>query len=275
MSSIVFFRVVAAGLVSLGAAALAGGCGSSAPDLSTELAFCQAVANADCSPAAVQACYLPSAATTNSDTQRCIGFRSTPERCNPLNLPYHAAYAQPCLDAHTALYASAMLDPHLFQDMNSKCAAVFNRGGKTGARCTIDTDCDVGGGLSCVVHGNGEGTCQTPQQVSPGNSCNSLAAECATGYHCESSGFCVQNPGAGKACGAGVPCGTLLRCVMNGSGATSGICAAQLADQSPCTQDGDCKGGFCVAVTATSNVCAGQPAPLAFDTPACSLFTAK
>jgi hypothetical protein len=270
--------IFTAALLALGGGALAVGC-SSGPDYSTESTFCQVLAQADCSAAVVSACYLANQNTVDRDTQVCLGVRSSLEQCNPQNLPYHPAFAQPCIDAHAALYQSASLDPTALQNVNTACAAVFNRGRSTDAPCTADTDCDVGSGLSCVIHGNGHGSCQTPIAVSPGEPCGSPAAQCSDGFYCEAAtSHCISNPMKGGACGTGIPCSTmpmLLRCAMNANGG-GGVCADPLADMSPCTADSDCAGGFCVAIGNSTNlVCAGQIPTLTAGTPSCSAFVGK
>jgi hypothetical protein len=266
--------MLTAAVLALGGGVLTVGC-SSSPQLTTEGSFCQAVAQADCSPAVVAACYLSAPNTLGMDTQSCINFRSSAERCNPQNLPFHAEFAQPCVDAHTALYQQAALDPNALAMMNLVCEAVFNRGGPTNMSCTTDTDCDVGSGLACVVHASGHGTCQIPVPVSPGESCASPASQCSAGFFCEASGHCVSNPVDGGACGPGIPCATTFRCVMGGANGNAGVCHSQLPDMSPCMANTDCVGGFCVPLTASSLVCAGQIPTLAFGTPSCAEFVGK
>jgi hypothetical protein len=255
-----------------------GGC-SGGLDLTTESSFCQAAAQADCSTSAVQACDLSNGSTIGDDTQRCIDYRSSAEVCNPNNLPYHSAFAGPCVDAHAALYANPNLDPTAYQAMIQACNAVFNRGLQTGASCKSDTDCDVGDGFVCLVNAGGNGTCETPVPTPPGESCANPAAQCVdnsgnTGaFYCEASLHCVSDPTNGQQCGAGIPCAAGERCLAGQNGAMS-FCAAQLQDQQPCTSDGDCAGGYCVT-GAEGLVCAGQPAPLSFASPACTAFIGK
>jgi hypothetical protein len=269
--SLIFAALLALG----GGSALAVGC-SSGPDYSLESTFCQALAQADCSSAVVSACYLANQNTVDRDTQACLQVRSGLEQCNPQNLPYHPAFAQPCIDAHAGLYQSASLDPNALQNVNTACAAVFNRGGSTNTSCTVDTDCDVGSGLSCVVHGNGHGSCQNPIAVDPGMPCGSPAAQCSDGFYCETAtSNCISNPMKGGVCGIGIPCEKGLRCAMNANGG-GGVCSDQLQDMSPCTADTDCQGGFCVAIGNSTNlVCAGQIPMLTAGTPSCAAFTGQ
>jgi hypothetical protein len=267
---------VAVSLVAVGAGMFGGGC-SSGPDLSSESSFCEAVAQADCNANVVQACYMPSATTAANDTNLCIGVAATPERCNPLNAPFNSNpnFTQACLDAHTALYANApTIDPTLLAAKITACEAVFNFGGQTDAPCKLDTDCDVGDGFNCVVHAGGAGSCQVPIAIAAGESCNGSASQCGSGFYC-GSGHCISNNAVGEPCGAGTLCdGTVAFCSIptsssGGKPATTGTCKALLNDQSACTDDSQCQGGFCIAED-NGSLCAGSPAPLSFDTPSCT-----
>ncbi len=250
MSSLTF-ELRSAALVLL-AGALGGACGGSSGVDYTEIAsFCQALAQADCSQPVVQDCYGSSAATLPTDTQSCVARRASPEVCNPLNLDYHAAYAQPCVDAHTAAYGTAELDPAALQSMTQACLPVFNQGGEQGSHCSADTDCDAGGGLSCVLH-QSTGSCEAPTTVMPGSSCADPSAVCTAGYFCEASGYCVAEPSQGQACSATLACSPGLRCDSSGD-----VCAGQLQDDSPCTEATDCVGGVCIT-TSTGGVCAAN-----------------
>ena len=234
------------------AGALGSGCGGdSGVDYSQVTSFCQALAQSDCSQAVVQACYGASADSLATDMQTCVTRRSSPEVCNPLNLPYHAAYAQPCVDAHTAAYGTGQVDAAALQSVTQACLPVFNQAGELGAPCTGDTGCDVGSGLSCVIHQGAAGTSETPVTIAPGSSCTDPSAACTAGYFCETSGFCVAEPVQGQACSASLACGPGLRCAGS-------VCAGQLADAAACTADSDCTGGLCIATSSTTSACASN-----------------
>jgi hypothetical protein len=266
--------VVAGAVLAVAGGVLGGGCGPSGLDYPTVQDFCQGVAAVDCSGAAVSACYGANAQTIDADTETCIGVRSRPELCNPSNLPYHAEFADGCVDAHAALYSSAQLDPTLYQQMQQACLQVFNNGGTTGTHCTSDANCDVGDGFSCLVHGSAsQGSCQIPVSTMAGEDCSSPAALCtdstgtAGAFYCEaapSGNHCIADPGMGQACGPSIPCAAGLRC--GGS-----VCGPQAADGKPCMVNSDCTGGFCVLTMGDSGVCAGEMT-LAFASPTCNAF---
>jgi hypothetical protein len=256
-------------LVLVGAGAvLGGGCGGADIDLSTLSNFCQALAQADCSPAVVTACYGAGDTTIDVDTQSCITTRSAPEQCNPGGLPYHADQAQACIDAHTAAYANSQLAASDLQNVEQACLPVFNKSGQAGGVCTQDSDCDAGSGLSCVIHLS-KGTCEIPNTVEAGSECVDPAAQCADGNYCEAGNHCVSDPSAGEVCGSGIPCDMGLRC-----DGTSNTCKAQLPDQADCTANGDCTGGICVPTSSTASKCFATYI-FAADSPTCAPFVSK
>src|SRR5262249_53331861 len=152
---------------------LAAGCGGSSADYSTQMSFCQALATTDCTDPVVRACWGADDSSVDADTQLCITARSSPHLCNPGGLPYHAQYAQDCVDAHQNLYQGTMLDPGAYAAAQQACEGVFNKGGTTGATCTADSDCAVipateqQPSFSCVFF-NGKGSCQMPHPINSG-----------------------------------------------------------------------------------------------------------
>jgi hypothetical protein len=268
--------VIAGGALALAGGVLAGGCSSGpSADYSTQMSFCQALATADCSDAAVRACYGADDSSVGPDTQTCITTRSAPDVCNPAGLPYHATYAQDCVDAHTALYMSTQLDPGAFAAAQQACEGVFNKGLPQGASCTADTDCAVLPAVEqpspvCIIHA-GKGTCQVPSPVGAGAKCVGLADQCPDGYSCQggsAGSFCVQNPGKGEACAPGIQCGSSankLRCDP-----ATNLCADPVPDGGSCTDASQCAGSFCVP-TSKSGVCSHTYA-LALGGAACQAF---
>ncbi len=261
--------VVAGALLALAGGLLGGGC-STGFDYPTQQDFCQAAAQVDCSGPIVGACF---GSATDTSTQRCVSTRTSPEVCNPGQLTYHPEAADGCIAAHQALYANNVLDPTLYQQMQQACLPVFNKGQQTGVPCSADSDCDVGSGLYCIIHqgadtkGTFTGTCQVPNPVPPGSSCDAPAAQCVdqTGatdtFYCafitQTGGHdCIANPTLGHICGSDVPCAAGLYCE-----ASTGTCAQPHGASTPCNADGECVGGFCLPTSATSGICADQNHP--------------
>lgn len=257
-------------LLVLPAGALGGGCGSNGVDYTLITNFCQALAQADCSQPVVQACYGASAASLPGDVQSCITRRASPEVCNPLNLAYHDAYAQPCVDAHTAAYGTGQVDAAALQSITQACLPALNQAGVQGTACSADTDCDAGSGLSCVIHQGPMGTCEAPTTIAAGSSCSEPSAECTAGYSCGVSGtgsFCVAEPVLDQACSATLACGPGFRCAGS-------ACAGQLPDGSACTAASDCTGGLCIATSTSASACASNYT-FGFGAPTCAGFLSE
>jgi hypothetical protein len=255
---------VAGGLLAFGGAMLGTGCGGGT-DTTTIDTFCQSVAAADCSNAIVVACYGSSDVTYDTDLQNCIKARSQLSVCNPRNLPYHADYADYCISTHEQVYQAAQLDPGALGLLDQACAPVFNRGGAVGTKCTEDIDCDVGGGLACVIHQTADGTagtCQMPIPTAAGEKCSAAAAQCMDGLFCQQSGYCVAAPGNGETCGPGIKCAAGFFCDVD-----SNQCKSQLPNNSDCKADGDCVGGFCISGKCTATY------SFAFGSSTCQEFT--
>jgi hypothetical protein len=236
------------GLLAFGGGLVAVGCGG--PDYTALSDFCAALAQADCSAPIVQACYGSTDATLETDTSSCVAARSELAKCDPGNLPYHAQYADACIAAHQQVYVQSSLQASDIQAIQTACLPVFNRGGEQGSACQTDVDCDVGSGLSCVVHQGGKGSCEVPIAVSGGEVCTDPAAQCADTFFCDSGGHCVADPVNGMGCDVGVPCSDGLRCV-------SSLCRPKLQDGAACAANDDCIGGFCLtnAGTASQGIC--------------------
>src|SRR3954469_19020088 len=88
--------VLACAALMLGGGLIGAGCGGT--DTSTIVGFCEAQAIAECSYPVVQACYGSNDASIDADTTTCIATRSQPVKCNPDNLPYHANFADNCVN---------------------------------------------------------------------------------------------------------------------------------------------------------------------------------
>jgi hypothetical protein len=248
--------VLAGAALLLGGGVLAGGCGGGF-DLTTIVGFCQAQATADCSLSIVSACYGSSDQTISLDTDSCIAARSTISKCNPSGLPYHPEFADACVAQHQAVFANSQIDGQTFATLRGACLPVFNRGNPAGSGCGDDSDCDVGGGLLCVIHA-GKGTCQVPTPVGGGESCSQPAAQCTDmagntdTFYCDSGNHCVTAGSSGDKCGSGEACGNGLRCNTSAK-----VCVDQASNGDPCKADGDCAGGFCLGTgTAAGGECA-------------------
>ncbi len=223
----------------------------SGPAYGTETAFCKAVAEVVCNSEVVSACYGSSDATLPDDTESCVEQYARQARCNPGGFPYDSAGAEGCIAAMKAAYADAIINQVDVENMAEGCLPVFSTGGVEGSACDIDSDCDGKASLRCVIKG-GEGTCQVPEVITPGQKCGEPQQVCEEGYYCGSDDACIVRPDADGDCSEIKPCVETALC-------TDGVCVAKTDNGGTCTTAAECLGGFCViASEATEGSCGAQ-----------------
>jgi hypothetical protein len=213
--------------------------------LDTEDGFCQALATAQCSASLVSSCYNTKAMDPafKNDTTRCVAAASRADICNPTGLPYHSEAAQDALDKVTSIYADGVLTDNELPALSAALATVFNRGEAKGSKCVVDTDCDAGNGLTCILHG-GNGTCGEAMIVAAGSSCATVNASCGENNYCAKfdSGYdCIAKIAAGKGkCAGDFECTDGTRC------GSDSLCHALRQDGADCTFGADCAHSFCL-----------------------------
>lgn len=210
----------------------------------TSTAFCQALAEAECSQVIIDEC-------ASGDRNSCIGARSQLSVCNPLNLPYNPAEAEKgCLDVVKSIHTDGRLTRTELEDREEACRNVFSRRGAAGTSCQADHDCDTVSGLRCVMKpGQTQGLCVQPIEVSGGNDCSDPAAVCDENFYCNEDSYCIASPGLDKDCDELKPCQDGLKC-------EGGKCLAKLATNETCTADAECASTFCARPkTASEGVC--------------------
>ncbi|MBW2454564.1 MAG: hypothetical protein JRI68_08640 [Deltaproteobacteria bacterium] len=221
------------------------------PAFASETAFCKAVAEAVCNSNVVSACYGSSDATLPDDTQSCVEQYSRQVNCNPGSFPYDPAGAEGCIAAMTAAYADGAINQTDVENIANACLPVFSSGGAAGSTCDIDSDCDGTASLRCVIKG-GEGTCQVPEEITPGQTCGEAQQVCEEGYYCGSDDACIVRPGVAGDCSEIKPCVETALCL-------DGVCFAKTDNGGTCTVSSECLGGFCVLATgATDGSCGAQ-----------------
>lgn len=245
---------LAGGLLAVIVGALGGGCtvetteGTEFP-FPTEASFCDALAEVQCNDAVVSACYGSDQASLAEDAKSCLSAASRGESCNPLGLTYHPETAESCLLKQRDAYADAEISSSELKTLTEACIAVFSGGGRNGAECTADTDCNTGAGQRCLVKKGEEGKCFKPVVVSAGHKCTAEDALCEDGFFCDGSN-CIAQPEVGEACEAGQPC-------VSGAYCAADKCEAQVSNGHDCTSATECKGGFCLQDSdGTDGLCA-------------------
>lgn len=260
--------VLASAALLLGGVVVGAGCGGI--DVSTLTGFCEAQATAECSFPIVQACYGSNDTSINDDTNSCIQVRSRADKCNPTNLPYNPSFADNCINTRANVYAGGSFDRAAYDTVIEACLPVFNRGGLEGSACTLDSDCDVGAELRCIVRVGGKGVCRVPRLAMGGESCKDSAVQCPAAQFCDAGFHCVQRGIEGEACGAGQPCGGGFRC-----NEVAQKCEKQFSNGQPCKLDSDCSGGFCLGINTGSGAAGACSSTyqLGFGSPTCLAFT--
>jgi hypothetical protein len=274
-----------AGLLTMGLViAAAPGCGSSDeaaekekvdedkyPDLG---AFCNAVAQAECSAAVTGACAVNSKDTCIAKVQNScsLGTSDITRGMVVSNYPYGKKDGEPCVKAITEAYADAKLDSAEHATVRNACSRVFTANRQAGFECTSDVDCASGLGCYFDGTGNAKGTCQKITNVAKADDCSSVGAVCEKGYYCAKAvTACIARKPAGAAC---KPFDTLcqenLLCTGVDSMTNTGTCTGKQAVGTDCTSDNDCDSDYCAQVGSKA-ICLGAFS-LGTGAPACQNF---
>jgi hypothetical protein len=226
--------LVTGSLLTMGAFLSLGACVAAGPKYPFLNDFCEARASAECSNAVVLACAVPDMPTCVTNRQQLCMTSAPP------NTVYNPSAGEGCVDAVMTAYADAMITMTESQAIDAACLPVFNGPGAKGAVCQMDTDCQVGAMLRCVLSPSStQGTCQIPQIVMGGYSCALPNEQCIDGFHCGSTANCDVDVALGGPCDANDPCGDTLAC------GASGTCESKSPDGTACTTDGQCLNGIC------------------------------
>jgi hypothetical protein len=221
-------------VVTMGLALSLGACVDAGPKYPFLNNFCEARASAECSNAVVLACDVQDPSTCVTDRQQlCL-------MSVPAGTVYNPSAGEGCVDAVTNAYADAEITMAESQAIEAACLPVFNGPGVKGAACQIDTDCQVGAMLHCVLAPSStQGTCQIPQIVMGGYSCALPDEQCIDGFHCGTTANCDVDGALGQACDANDPCGVTLAC------GAAGTCVSKSLNGTTCTADDQCLNGIC------------------------------
>jgi hypothetical protein len=210
--------------------------------------FCNARGQAECSTEVIMHCAAPNAT-------RCISQRQAAcVTAVPVGTSYNPNGAEACLRAVGAAYGDAVISTLENRDMADACATVFDGPGAANSTCQKNIDCKASAGLRCVpAGGSSSGTCQIPQRVQGGGSCNSPSQLCIDGFHCGFTQHCDINSQVGELCNDTLPCDEAARCTA------SGRCEKKFDDGTACTSAGECLHDICLrGAMAAQGICASQ-----------------
>ena len=230
-----------------------GGCSSDSkargPDpLATVSGFCQAWAELACTQKVVDLC---AADDINACQSGQAGF------CESIvpGSGYDPKYAKECLRAVERAYSGTGLTAEqllVVRQLGGDCSRLIRGASSVGDACSKDTDCDTIAGYLCVTRPAGEGTCQIPEEVEPGRSCENAAAVCQEDFYCDGS-HCLEKLAEDEACIDTQECAADLRCQgadtgeggASGAGDEGGTCVPRITGLGTCESNDDCASGFC------------------------------
>jgi hypothetical protein len=200
--------------------------------------FCQQWARAACSEAVVSACQASNAEECRQ-TQAGYCRNLVPEQIASTG-------SDNCIAAVGAAYRDADLrgdELALVLRFSGACARTVVGPNKEADDCSVNTDCDVSRGYSCVRKADAEaGTCQAAQVVEPGRDCRDAEKTCQDGFFCDGRN-CIETLATGESCAINEQCG------QNGFCDASGACAERRAVNDSCENDVECARGICSALT--------------------------
>lgn len=221
-------------LVIVSGAFTIGGCGGQEADAPlTRDELCARWAEAACQPEVVSACQA-------SSVQGCQGAQT--ESClDWLPETIQDRAVSECLGAVADAFKDADLDAeelNIVLRLSAPCNQIVpaSEGGQS---CESDSDCDAGQGLSCVFKAESTGSCEVPELVSAGFSCDDAQQECEAGFYCDGKN-CIAAKQDGENCNNNAQCGSSSYC-------DSGTCASRRDVGSACGGNQECQSGICYA----------------------------
>ncbi len=216
------------------------------PSPRTRTQFCLDWATAACNAKVVSVCQAADAdACRMSQQSFCLSIVPT---------SFSDQRGAVCIAAVKAAYADADLDAAELVTVRSlgvPCDQLVVGPKGRGVTCAKHDDCDTAAGFDCVYKASAAGgTCQMPEDVSPGEVCAAAQQVCTSGFFCDGK-HCVAALDVGEACASQEECGDKGFC------AGSNVCAARFAVDHACSDDGQCLAGICYDF-ATDQVCSDR-----------------
>lgn len=232
----------------------AAACGEDEPPPRSREQFCHAWAKAACSANTVKYCEA-------EDAEACID--SQDEFCHDL-VPddFSDARGDECIDAVNAAYKDGELEADelsVVLRLGEPCNELVVGPGEEGDSCLENNDCNTSIGLACIRKSdNDDGTCEEPEEVGGGRSCDAAQKTCEAGFYCNGEN-CVEAKAEGR------PCTIQEECGEDGFCDGDGMCAARLAVRSECSEDYECEIGICDRGTCRSLIRLASSEPLCDD----------
>jgi hypothetical protein len=226
--------------------ALATACGDDEKPPRNREQFCNAWAEAACSPDVVSYCQA-------ADAEACID--SQDEFCHDL-VPddFADSNGDACIEA----VAKAYKDGNLNEDelavvlrLGEPCNELIVGPAEEGERCQELNDCDTSSGLQCILKSDSDdGVCEIPEVVGGGEDCEADQKTCMPGFYCNGEN-CLAAKAVGRTCTIQAECDEDGFC-------DEGMCVERLPVGSACNADHECSAGLCYEGECTSNIRLGR-----------------
>lgn len=235
----------------------------------TEQSFCAAIAEVECNPAVVRACYGSDTSTLTADAMACKEARV--QRCNPDHLPYHPEQAEGCVDARRDALSDAVWTRAELDAVFEACLPVLSHEVPEGRACASDHDCNAAAGLRCIPGQDDlRSVCAEPVTASGGEPCDDAGTVCDEAFYCGPGGHCIVKPERDQPCSAAVPCAKDFYCSEpDGDG---GVCLDKIENGAACCSDSVCAGSFCIGAAGSKKGVCAATLPLAITSPTCDLY---
>ena len=196
----------------------------------TRAEFCLRWAEAACQPEVVSVCQASSAdACHAAQSDACL---------DALPDDFQDVGVDSCLNAVSRAFEDADLDADeldVVLRFGPPCSELFE-GGTGGASCSSDLDCDAASGLSCVFKDEERGSCERPEVVEAGFSCDEPQQTCAEGFFCNGDN-CIAALDPEDECSNDPQCGPQHYC--------DETCQERLEVGDDCDTDSQCLSDLC------------------------------
>jgi hypothetical protein len=217
--------------------------------LATREGFCEAWADAACTPKVIDYCTAKEDACKASQKDACLEL---------LPRSYSSSNAESCLNAVGAAYEDGDLDAEelaVVLKLAAPCDKLSSGTSDDGERCDENDDCNTAGGFICVIKkGASSGYCAEPEVVGAAEECTGTKQVCAEGYYCNDNCVVYKKTDTGV-CDGDYQCKPEDHCVQDADDSETSHCVARSATSETCSDDSDCASGICLPETETESVC--------------------
>jgi hypothetical protein len=232
--------------------AFAAACGEDEKPPRNREQFCHAWAEAACSENAVDYCQAADVEACQ-DTQDEFCHDLVPEDFSDTN-------GDECIDAVAAAYKDGTLDEDelaIVLRLGEPCNELVVGPGEEGDDCDELNDCDTSSGLQCIRKADAdEGTCEVPEEVGGGRSCEAAQKTCEPGFYCNGKNCIEASAEVDDPCTIQEECGGVGYC------SSAGVCAEGVDVGDACTTDHECLEGLCYDGLCTDLIRLARSEPL-------------